>query len=264
MSENALGLVRTGLTTPLNRAIYRLDIDRWLWMELTSGGRKARRFFLGPSGPAKRRMRTKTAEDRNLLQLLEPVAEAAGYEVVRLRLMGGGRRTLQIMAERPDGSMSIEDCTRLSRTISEVLEAADPISGEYMLEVSTPGIDRPLTRIKDFERWEGWEARLELDRLAEGRKRFKGVLAGIDGDNVGIDLEGEEDTTVYLPFAWIAEAKLVLNDELMKLGAEQRAERLAREAEMEQDEEADSPPSRRSAAAPPAEAGGDWTEEDEG
>src|ERR1044072_1528966 len=106
--------------------------------------------------------------------------------------MGGAeQRRLQIMAERPDGDMNVEDCTRLSRAVSEVMDAADPISGEYTLEVSSPGIDRPLTRLKDFDTYEGLEARIELDRLAENRKRFRGVLAGVDGDNVGIDLEGE-------------------------------------------------------------------------
>ena len=173
-------------------------------------------------------MRGKTTEDRSLLELLDPVAEACGYEIVRLRLMGGTTRRLQIMAERPDGDMNVEDCTRLSRAISEVMDAADPISGEYTLEVSSPGIDRPLTRLKDFETYEGLEARIELDRLAENRKRFRGVLASVDGDNVGIDLEGEAETAM-VPFAWIVEAKLVLNDELMKRGAEERAARIASE-----------------------------------
>lgn len=173
-------------------------------------------------------MRAKTAEDRSLLELLEPVAEAAGYEIVRLRLMGGATRRLQIMAERPDGDMNVEDCTRLSRAVSEVMDAADPISGEYTLEVSSPGIDRPLTRLKDFETYEGLEARIELDRLAEGRKRFRGIVAGVDDNSVGIDLEGEEET-VFIPFPWIVEAKLVLNDELMKRGAQQRAQRISTE-----------------------------------
>lgn len=175
-------------------------------------------------------MRGKTAEDLRLLELLDPVAEAAGYDIVRLRLMGGSeQRRLQIMAERPqDGDMNVEDCARLSRAISEVMDAADPITGEYVLEVSSPGVDRPLTRLKDFETFEGYEARLELDRLAEGRKRFKGVLAGVEGDQVAIDLEGETDTAL-VPFAWITEAKLVLSDELMKRGAEIRAARLAAE-----------------------------------
>jgi ribosome maturation factor RimP len=180
-------------------------------------------------------MRGKTAEDLKLLELLDPVAEAAGYEIVRLRLMGGAeRRKLQIMAERPPlepglaGDMNVEDCTRLSRKISEVLDAADPVSGEYVLEVSSPGIDRPLTRPKDFETYEGYEIKLELDRLAEGRKRFRGILVGVEGDQVGIDLEGEAETAM-IPLAWILEAKLVLNDELLKRGAETRAARLASE-----------------------------------
>jgi ribosome maturation factor RimP len=171
-------------------------------------------------------MRGKTAEDLRLLELLDPVAEAAGYEIVRLRLMGGAeRRRLQIMAEGPDGEMVIEDCAKLSRQLSEVLDAADPISGEYVLEVSSPGVDRPLTRKKDFETYEGYEARLELDRLAEGRKRFRGVLTGVEGDNIAIDLEGEAETTL-IPYAWIVEAKLVLTDELMKRGAQTRVARL--------------------------------------
>lgn len=174
-------------------------------------------------------MRGKTAEDLKLLELLDPVAEAAGYEIVRLRLMGGAeRRKLQVMAERPDGEMVVEDCAKLSRKISEVMDAADPIAGEYVLEVSSPGIDRPLTRPKDFETYQGYEVRLELDRLAEGRKRFRGVLAGLDGDQVGIDLEGEEETAM-VPLAWIVDAKLVLTDELMKRGAQERAARIASE-----------------------------------
>jgi ribosome maturation factor RimP len=177
-------------------------------------------------------VRGKTAEDLNLLELLDPVAEAAGYAIVRLRLMGGEHaRRLQIMAERPsDGEMNVEDCARLSRAISEILDAADPISGEYTLEVSSPGVDRPLTRLADFETYQGHEARLELDRLAEGRKRFKGVLAGVDADQVAIDLEGEAETAL-IPFAWVTEAKLVLTDQLMKRGAAMRAARVQSDTE---------------------------------
>ena len=171
-------------------------------------------------------MRGKTREDRSLLELLDPVAESAGYAIVRLRLMGGGRqRHLQIMAEDAAGEMNVDDCARLSRAIADVLEAAQPIKSDYALEVSSPGIDRPLTRLKDFAAFEGLEAKIELDRLAEGRKRFKGVLAGTDADKVLIDLEGE-DETAEVPFAWISDAKLVLNDELLKRGAAKRAERL--------------------------------------
>jgi ribosome maturation factor RimP len=175
-------------------------------------------------------VRTKTAEDRKILELLEPVAETLGLDIVRLRLMGGQTRRLQVMAERPaDHDISIDECARLSRAFSQVLDAADPIAGEYLLEVSSPGIDRPLTRLQDFETWQGYEARLELDRLVENRKRFRGNLAGVEGDSIAIDLEDEEETAL-VPFAWITEAKLVLNDELMKLGAEHRAERLKAEA----------------------------------
>ena len=177
-------------------------------------------------------MRGKTAEDLKLLELLDPVAEAIGYEIVRLRLMGGSEtRRLQIMAERAsDGDMVVEDCARLSRAISEVLDAADVVKGEFVLEVSSPGVDRPLTRPEDFTTYEGLEAKLELDRMAEGRKRFKGVLAGIEDGNVAIDLEGEEHTAL-IPFSWIVDAKLVLTDELMKRGAESRAQRIEQETE---------------------------------
>ena len=177
-------------------------------------------------------MRGKTAEDRSLIELLDPVAEAAGFEIVRLRLMGGAVRRLQVMAEHPDGAMVVEDCAVLSRALSQVLDAADVVTGEYLLEVSSPGIDRPLTRPKDFEAWEGYEARVEIDRLADGKKRFKGELAGLDGDNVALNIEGEAETAL-IPFAWITEAKLVMTDALMKRGAEERAERLKQTASSE-------------------------------
>ena len=179
-------------------------------------------FLLGFRG-----LRYKTAEDRRLLELLDPVAEAHGYEIVRLRLMGGATRRLQIMAEDPSThDFAIGQCADLSRALSEVLDAADPITGEYTLEVSSPGVDRPLTRLKDFDTFEGLEAKIELDRLVEGRKRFKGQLAGTEGDNVAVNLEGEAEEMALVPFAWISEAKLVLNDELMKRGAAQREQRL--------------------------------------
>ncbi len=184
-------------------------------------------------------MRAKTPEDRQLLELLDPVVEAQGFDLVRLRLMGGSAtgRTLQIMAERPeDGDLGIDDCVRLSRAISEVMDAADPVSGEYRLEVSSPGIDRPLTRLKDFAAHEGLEARIELDRLADRRKRFKGVIAGVEDVNgqphVALDMEGEADT-VLVPFAWMQDAKLTLSDDLMKLGAEKRAARMADDGDAE-------------------------------
>ena len=174
-------------------------------------------------------MRGKTQEDRTLLELLDPVAEAAGYQIVRLRLMSGRQsRRLQIMAEDVHGEMNVDDCARLSRLVSDILDAADPIEGDYLLEVSSPGVDRPLTRLKDFETYEGLEAKLELDRLADGRKRFRGELAGVEDGAVAIDIEGEEHTAL-VPFDWIIEAKLVLSDALLKRGADERQARLEQE-----------------------------------
>jgi len=176
-------------------------------------------------------LRAKTAQDRQLLELIDPIAESLGLDIVRVRLMGGTlRQRLQIMAERPtDHDISVEECARLSRAVSEVFDAADPIAGEYLLEVSSPGIDRPLTRLIDFDLFEGFEARLEADRMVEGRKRFKGVLAGLDKDDTGadmvaIDLDGEDDTAL-IPFDWVVDAKLVMNDDLIKRGALLRAAR---------------------------------------
>ena len=145
--------------------------------------------------------------------IIEPAVEAAGYRLVRLRILGGKTKTLQIMAERPDGSMNVEDCARLSRALSDFLEREDPFEGEYLLEVSSPGIDRPLTRLTDFARWAGHEAKLELIAPdASGRRRFKGMLIGLDGSDVAIEVEGER---LKFPFRNIAEAKLVLTDKLI-------------------------------------------------
>jgi ribosome maturation factor RimP len=146
--------------------------------------------------------------------VIAPLVEAAGYKLVRLRLIGGKRKTLQVMAERPDGTMDVEDCAKLSRALSEYLEAEDPIEGEYDLEVSSPGIDRPLTRITDFARWAGHEAKLELVAPdATGRKRFKGTLLGLEGNDVVIEAQ---NTRLKFPFGSIAEAKLVLTDRLIE------------------------------------------------
>src|SRR6185295_5699949 len=150
----------------------------------------------------------------HLEPIIEPVVETAGFRLVRLRLMGGKTKTLQIMAERPDGHMDVEDCARLSRALSEFLDREDPLEGEYVLEVSSPGIDRPLTRLTDFSRWSGHEAKLELSAPdATGRKRFKGMLLGLDGNDVVVDVEGQR---LKFPFRSIGEAKLVLTDELIE------------------------------------------------
>ncbi|KAA5803489.1 ribosome maturation factor RimP [Alkalicaulis satelles] len=159
-------------------------------------------------------MKTRSPQDARILSLAEPIADGLGLEIVRVRVTGGKKTVCQIMAERGDGEITVADCARLSRGLSDLLEQADPIAGEYDLEVSSPGIDRPLTALAHFARWEGYEAKLELDRLVEGRKRFRGVLAGVEDDSVLIDLAGEDETAV-IPFDWIADAKLVLTDALL-------------------------------------------------
>ena len=149
----------------------------------------------------------------HLEPIVAPAVEAAGFRLVRLRLMGGGRKTLQVMAEREDGSMNVEDCATLSRTLSEFLEREDPIEGDYELEVSSPGIDRPLTRLTDFARWSGHEAKLEFTAPVDGRKRLRGTLAGLDGNDVVVETGGNRFT---FPFRTIAEAKLVLTEKLIQ------------------------------------------------
>jgi len=156
-----------------------------------------------------------TPLEERLSALLTPVVEAAGFELVRVRLTGAKTKTLQVMAERADHTMSAEDCAALSRALSPVLDDADPIEASYRLEVSSPGIDRPLTRLKDFHDWQGYQVKLELDRMIEGRKRFSGVLGGLEDDDILLDIEGEEETAL-IPFAWIANAKLTLTDELIR------------------------------------------------
>jgi len=159
-------------------------------------------------------MKARSPQDERVLELAEPLAETLGMEIVRVRVMGGKKTTCQIMAEAADGTMTVEQCARLSRALSALFEEVDPIAGEYDLEVSSPGIDRPLTAPDHFERWAGFEAKLELDRLVENRKRFRGVLAGIEDENVMIDLAGEEETAL-IPFDWITDAKLVMTDALV-------------------------------------------------
>ena len=160
-------------------------------------------------------MRTRTAQDDALYALAAPVAEALDMEIVRIRVKSGKRQTVQIMADKSDGMMDVEDCAKLSRALSDILEEEDPIRDEYTLEVSSPGIDRPLTAPAHFERWAGFKAKLELDRLVEGRKKFTGQLVGFEDNSVLIDLPNEDETAL-IPFDWISDAKLVLTDELMK------------------------------------------------
>lgn len=158
----------------------------------------------------------KTAIDRRLAEIITPVIEGMGFELVRVRLMGGATRTLQIMADRPDGGIEVDDCGEISIAVSAVMDVEDPIEENYVLEVSSPGIDRPLTRLKDFDMWVGYEARIETTELIDGRRRFKGILRGTEGDEVLIDLEeGNETVTIGLQFEWLSDAKLILTDALI-------------------------------------------------
>jgi len=145
--------------------------------------------------------------------VFSPVIESAGFKLVRLRIMGGQHKTLQIMAERPDGSMDVEGCAQLSRALLDFIETEDPIEGDYEIEVSSPGIDRPLTRISDFSRWKGHEAKIELSVALDGRKRFRGRLEGLDGNDVIITAQNQR---IQFPFGTILEAKLVLTDKLIQ------------------------------------------------
>lgn len=171
----------------------------------------------------------KAAIDRRLAAIVAPTIEGLGYELVRLRLMSGKRAILQIMAERPEGWIEVDDCAKISRAVSAVLDVEDPISGEYTLEVSSPGIDRPLTRLKDFERYADYEVRLETSEMIDGRRRFKGVLRGVEGGEILIEIA---EGVIGLDFDWLTDAKLVLTDDLI-------AESLAARKEQGFDEDID-------------------------
>lgn len=155
-------------------------------------------------------------------RIIEPALEAMGYELVRVSLIGRERPTLQVMAERRDeAAMTVEDCAGISRAISALLDVEDPIAGAYTLEVSSPGIDRPLTRPKDFDRYRGFEARIETRQPVAGRRRLKGVLGGLGpgGDTVLI-AAGEDGAEMAVPLAEISRAKLVLTDALIAATAQ--------------------------------------------
>ena len=161
----------------------------------------------------------KSAVEKKLSKLIDPIVIDMGFELVRLRLISSKEITLQIMAIRPNGFINVDECADLSTAISALLDVEDPIIDSYSLEVSSPGIDRPLTRMKDFEEFEGYDARLETVELIDGRKRFKGTLAGTNGSEIMINVD---EGTIGLEFEWLAEAKLILTDELIKEMLKQR------------------------------------------
>jgi ribosome maturation factor RimP len=169
----------------------------------------------------------------------EPVIEALGYRLVRVKVSSADGCTVQIMAERPDGSMTVEDCEAVSRALSPVLDVADLIERAYRLEVSSPGIDRPLVRKSDFERYAGHLAKIEMEVPIKGRKRFRGLLGGTEGEAARLcrdDTEAGEAADILLPFGEMSEAKLVLTDELVTLALrrEKAAKREAKAARREE------------------------------
>ncbi|MEZ0222974.1 MAG: ribosome maturation factor RimP [Alphaproteobacteria bacterium] len=165
----------------------------------------------------------KTPLTRKIEKTISPMAETMGYEIVRVLLVGigSGKPTLQIMAERPDGTMHLDDCSRLSQAVSAILDVENVMAEAYYLEVSSPGIDRPLTRLKDFDRYKGLEARVEIEPGIDGRKKFKGRLLGVEKD-VAVSLKTDEGDVYSLPFEHIQRAKLTLNDELLKAAQQKK------------------------------------------
>ena len=151
--------------------------------------------------------------DKKLAELLNPILEDLGFEMVRVRLSSGDPSTLQIMADRLDGPIGVDELAEINTSVGTILDVEDPIPENYTLEISSPGIDRPLTRIKDFDSFQGFEAKIETTELIDGRRRFKGVLAGVNNDEVLINLE---EGTIGLKFTWLSEARLVLSDDLIK------------------------------------------------
>jgi ribosome maturation factor RimP len=177
------------------------------------------------------------ADFARVTELIEAEARAEGFELVRVKMMGGtSDPTLQVMAERPDTrQLTLDDCARLSRRLSDMLDEADPIEGTYRLEVSSPGIDRPLTRLKDFSDWKGHEAKISLRDKLDGRKQFTGELVGAEGDDVLIDVAGLGPTR--LPFGLIHSAKLVMTDKLISATAPLSAEGADEIQEIEPEED---------------------------
>jgi ribosome maturation factor RimP len=150
--------------------------------------------------------------------VVEPVIEQLGYRLVRVRVTGQNGCTVQIMAERPDGSMGVDDCEAVSRAVSPALDVEEPITAAYYLELSSPGIDRPLVRPSDFARWAGFDTKVEMEVPAHGRKRYRGILRGVDGVQALLELPDAPagvDPMVSLPIADMAEARLILSDALI-------------------------------------------------
>lgn len=184
------------------------------------------------------RIVTEQGLEARVAAIVEPVIVDLGYRLVRTKISAANGCTLQIMAERPDGTMTVEDCETISRGVSPALDVDDPITRAYHLEVSSPGIDRPLVRPGDFERWAGHEIKIEMAVMIDGRKRFRGQLLGLNGEAAKLRLpdarEGEPDT-VELPLADIGEARLVLTDDLITAALQAEKAALAARADEQTD-----------------------------
>jgi ribosome maturation factor RimP len=187
-------------------------------------GRASDARFIGETGLA-----------AQIAAIAEPVLADLGFRLVRVVLSGRNGTTVQIMAERPDGTISVKECADISRRLSPVLDAHDPIQGQYTLELSSPGIDRPLVRPSDFEDWAGYEAKIEMKELIAGRKRFRGTLEGVEGEEVRIEVELDQlgRQVIGLPIRLVAEARLVLTDELIR-EALRRAKKGAKKSDDDQ------------------------------
>lgn len=181
-----------------------------------------------PESAGTTRFLRETGLAADIAAIVEPVLGDLGFRLVRVKIQGDGRdRIVQLMAERPDGSITVDDCEAISKGVSPVLDVADPISGAYRLEVSSPGIDRPLVRPSDFEDWTGHEAKIELKEPIDGRKRFKGVLEGFEDGEVRIKADTGEHGIQHLglPVHLISDAKLVLTEELIREALQRAKER---------------------------------------
>jgi ribosome maturation factor RimP len=166
-----------------------------------------------------RRFAKESGAEREIADLAEPVLDELGFRLVRVKVSGRDGGTVQVMAERPDAQMTIDDCASISRKLSPLLEALDPMPGGYRLEVSTPGIDRPLIRPSDFASFTGHEAKIELKELVDGRKRFRGRIEGVANGEalLRVAIAGEEEPqTIGIPFALISEAKLVAGEDAVR------------------------------------------------
>jgi ribosome maturation factor RimP len=160
---------------------------------------------------------SETGVAAEIAALIEPALNDMGFRLVRVTVSKRDGTTVQIMAERPDGTITVEDCADISRNLSPLLDAHDPVTGHYALEISSPGIDRLLVRTSDFEVWAGHEAKVETKELVAGRKRFRGTIQGLDGSEVRIEVSPDQGgPEMRLPIDIIAEARLVLTDELIR------------------------------------------------